>query len=200
MNIPAIGNFVNDLASGNVFGAIDSALGLLITPRRSIGTIFPDVTLREVGRDDMVVTDHPVEKGAPVSDHAFKRPATVELQYAWSNSTAGYEGYVQEVYEQLLQLHNSRKPFDISTGKRLYSNMLITSLMQNTDQVNEYGLFVQCECREIIFAETQTVQGASQEDQASPEATAGVNNIGTVQAKKVDIGSINSGYRWPLAA
>jgi len=181
MNIPAIGNVVNSLASGNIVGALDAALGLLITPQRSIGTIYPGVTLSEVHRDDMVVTDHPVEKGAPISDHAFKRPVSVELRYAWSNSTAGYEGYVQEVYEALQQLQNSRVPFDISTGKRLYPNMLMTSLMVITDVPNEFALMVQCECREVIIAETQTVQGAAQKDHANPSATAGAGNSGLAQ-------------------
>lgn len=176
---------VNSLMSGDIGGALDSLLGLLITPQRSIGTIYPDVTLREIGRDDMVVTDHPVEKGAPISDHAFMRPVAVELTYTWSDSTAGYEGYAKEIYESLLQLQKERKPLDISTGKRLYSNMLITSLQQNTDVVNEFALLVQCECREVIIAETQTVQGAPQKDQAEPKATAATQNTGTSQAQPV---------------
>ncbi|KEY04548.1 hypothetical protein IL59_0209075 [Brucella suis bv. 4 str. 40] len=57
----------------------------------------------------MVFTDHPVEMGAPISDHAFKCPIAVELRYARSNSTAGYEGYVQEVYEVLFARQNSRE-------------------------------------------------------------------------------------------
>lgn len=185
MSIPAIGNMVGNFATGFMWGAIDAAFGLLIIPQRSIGTIFPDVTLQEIGRDDMVVTDHPVELGAPISDHAFKRPVSVELRYAWSNSTAGYEGYVQEVYEALLALQNSREPFEISTGKRIYQNMLITSLTQYTDPENEFGLLVSCECREVIIAETQTVKAVSQKDQKKPAATAGVANAGTQQAKPV---------------
>lgn len=179
MAIPALGSF----ATGFVWGAIDAAFGLLITPQRSIGTIFPDVTLQEIGRDDMVVTDHPVEMGAPISDHAFKRPVAVELRYAWSNSTAGFEGYVQEVYEALLALQNSREPFEISTGKRLYSNMLITSLTQYTDPENEFGLLVACECREVIIAETQTVKAVSDKHLQDPAATAGVKAMGPMSLK-----------------
>lgn len=183
MSIPALGNMIGNFATGFVWGAIDAAFGLLITPQRSIGTIFPDVTLQEIGRDDMVVTDHPVEMGAPISDHAFKRPVSVELRYAWSNSTAGYEGYVQEVYQALLDLQNSREPFEISTGKRIYQNMLITSLTQYTDPENEFGLLVSCECREVIIAQTQTVKAVSQKNQKSPAATAGVQSAGTRQVK-----------------
>lgn len=185
MSSSSFGAAVGNFATGFVWGAIDAAFGLLITPQRSIGTIFPDVTLQEIGRDDMVVTDHPVEMGAPISDHAFKRPAAVELRYAWSNSTAGYEGYVQEVYEALLALQNSREPFEISTGKRLYSNMLITSLTQYTDPENEFGLLIACECREVIIAQTQTVQAVADKHMREPAATAGVQTIGPMSLKPV---------------
>ncbi|SCD25496.1 phage baseplate protein [Brucella inopinata] len=185
MAIPALGNAIGNFATGFVWGAIGAAFGLLITPQRSIGTIFPDVTLQEIGRDDMVVTDHPVEMGAPISDHAFKRPAAVELRYAWSNSTAGYEGYVQEVYEALLALQNSREPFKISTGKRLYSNMLITSLTQYTDPENEFGLLVACECREVIIAETQTVKAVADKHLSEPAATGSVKSMGPMSLKPI---------------
>ena len=73
--------------------------------------------------------------------------------------------------------------------------MLMTSLMVITDVPNEYGLMVQCECREVIIAETKTVQGAAQKDQANPAATAGTQNTGTVQAQPVNVGTIGS-HQW----
>lgn len=92
---------------------------------------------------------------------------------------------MQEVYEALFALQNSREPFEISTGKRIYENMLITSLTQYTDPVNEFGLLVSCECSEVIIAQTQTVKAVNQKNQKSPAATAGVQNAGTQQAKPV---------------
>lgn len=43
-------------------------------------------TLREVHRDTLEITDHPIEQGAAISDHAFKRPAEVVIECGWSNT------------------------------------------------------------------------------------------------------------------
>jgi hypothetical protein len=57
-------------------------------PNASAGPVQPFVahaTLEEIHRDDLEITDHPVE-GAMVSDHAYMRPAEVVIRCAWSNS------------------------------------------------------------------------------------------------------------------
>ncbi len=40
----------------------------------------------ESHHDAMVITNHPVQLGATVSDHMYKLPAEVTLRYGWSNS------------------------------------------------------------------------------------------------------------------
>lgn len=62
---------------------------ILIRPKRSIGSIVAQVTLQEVHQDTLEITDHPVEMGAIISDHAFKRPAELVITCAWSNSPSG---------------------------------------------------------------------------------------------------------------
>ncbi len=44
------------------------------------------VTINELHTDELEITDHPVDSGAQVSDHAFMHPSEVVLQLAWSNS------------------------------------------------------------------------------------------------------------------
>ncbi len=78
---------------------IDDAFALITTGSRQIGTLIPDVVVREAQRDEMVITDHPVETGAAISDHAFLRPVEVEMQVGWSDSTGGYVGYARDAYE-----------------------------------------------------------------------------------------------------
>jgi hypothetical protein len=48
--------------------------------------IIPDATIEEVHTDDMEITDHPVEQGVAVADHAFKRPAEVVITAGFSDS------------------------------------------------------------------------------------------------------------------
>ena len=47
---------------------------------------FPDVTLEETHMDEVVPTDHPVERGAMISDHAIVMPAELSMVVGWSNS------------------------------------------------------------------------------------------------------------------
>jgi hypothetical protein len=62
---------------------------LIIRPTRKIGPFVAQVTITESHSDELEITQHPVEQGAAISDHAFKRPAELTLTVGWSNSPAG---------------------------------------------------------------------------------------------------------------
>lgn len=158
----------------------DDAFALITMGSRRIGFIIPHVVVQESHRDDLIITDHPVEMGAAISDHAFKRPCEVEMACGWSNSTAGSYGFVQLVYQELLSLQAAREPFSISTGKRIYQNMLISSLALTTDQKTEEALMVMVRAREVIIVSTQTTQ-APPSAMKSPAQTQSMSGGGTVQ-------------------
>jgi len=76
--------------TGFVSAALQIGLqSILIKPKRSIGPLVAQVTLQEVHTDTLEITDHPVEQGASITDHAFKRPAELIITCAWSNSPDG---------------------------------------------------------------------------------------------------------------
>lgn len=54
--------------------------------------IVAHATINEQHTDTLEITNHPVEIGASISDHAFKHPAEVVLQLGWSNSTPNGRG------------------------------------------------------------------------------------------------------------
>ena len=62
----------------------------IFNPTLPDGTTLPDIiaqaTIEEHHIDEMEITEHPVQQGAMVTDHAFKRPAEVTLHLGWSNS------------------------------------------------------------------------------------------------------------------
>lgn len=84
--------------SGFVQAALQLGLqSFLIRPKRGIynavsddGTSIPDIiaqaVIEERHSDVLEITEHPVEQGAAIADHAFKRPAEVTLTLGWSNS------------------------------------------------------------------------------------------------------------------
>lgn len=198
------------LASGAANVYLES---LLIRPKRSVGTFTAPATVEELHHDEIDITDHPVELGASISDHAFRRPSELRIRCAWSNSPAvslpttalpigamsdamqaimgtayqvavalsgnGGQDIIQETYANLYKLQQSFAPFDVVTGKRKYSNMLMRSLMVHTDQKTENILSVVMECREVIIATTQLLTLPNAAAMASPQKTAPVKNGGT---------------------
>jgi hypothetical protein len=85
--------------SGFVTAAAQLGLtSLLIKPERGITSpLLPDgetyledivaqAVIEERHVDQLEVTEHPIEVGASVSDHAFKLPPEVIIRMAWSNS------------------------------------------------------------------------------------------------------------------
>lgn len=161
------------------------------SPRRSInstlGTFSLYVTIEERHHDELVITDHPVEQGAAISDHAYKKPSELTMTIGWSNSslssigTLQFGNYSRSTYQDLLALQKQRVPFDVSTGKRKYTNMLIQSLDTTTDAKTENSLIVTLHCREVIIVQTTTTQLQPAQNMASPQKTASISNTGTKQ-------------------
>lgn len=182
----------------------EPSYALLQSSARAIGTILADVTVEENHRDEVIITQHPVEGGGVIADHAYKRPAELEIRCGFSNASAGYVGYVQEQYEALLKLQLDRQLFDVYTGKRRYRNMLIRGLSVATDPRSENILMASVALQEVVLVSTQTTgtgtntaaTGGSS-DQDNPASTGSVTNGGTVAATNVGpqafIGAFNPG-------
>ena len=190
-------------------GLLTEIGSILYSAQRSIAGVIPDCAVREQHSDELEITQHPVETGSAITDHAFKRPSTLVLEYGWSNSSlltalagAVVSGelpafsfgaqQVRQIYEQLLALQNSRVPFSVVTGKRLYTNMLMEGLSTTTDAATENALLVTATCREIIIVSTQTTTVAPQANQAIPASTAGITNVGQVQPIPVTPSAANT--------
>lgn len=160
--------------------ALLNLLPLIFVRPRSIGGFTANVTVEEVARDEVVLTDHPVEQGAQVSDHAFKKPVSIVIRCAYSNSAAqalGNPNYVQDTYQKFLTLQATLEPFDVVTGKRSYRNMMMLGLTVTTDQKYEYALNMTVDCREVILVQTQSTSLPAT-GMKSPQLTSGVTNVG----------------------
>ena len=186
-------------ALGNVgsIPGVESVGSLLLAGQgRTIMGLFTDVTVEEKHTDEIEITEHPTEVGAPINDHAFKKPPELKIQVGWSESAGRLEGLVGNtalggdlslviVYEALQKLQGSFVPLIVMTGKRLYTNMLIKSLSVTTDLTSENALMVEIHFKKINLVKTsQTVVAV--ENQTNPAETSGVSDNGTVQPKPVE--------------
>jgi len=193
------------LISGSSFSNV-----LALPKKLTLGDIQVETSLEEVFHDTLQITEHPVDSGALITDHSFKRPAEVHLQCGWSNSslkalvgivTGFFSGgsqsdssYVGGIYSRLLALQESRKPFSITTTLRKYDKMLITALQVTRDQKTSQVLLVSATCRQVIIVSTKTATLPPKENQANPQSTAETENAGPKQLKK---GSPSSGGAVP---
>ncbi|EMA1800174.1 hypothetical protein SD377_000777 [Cronobacter turicensis] len=171
---------------------------------RKIGLIVPDVVVTEKHNDTLEITEHPVENGAPVADHAFKRPPELIMEVGFSGggslldlldtSSIGISAGLspKEVYQQLLDLQESRVPFDVVTGKRLYNNMLIRVLDVTTDRTSENVLMATLTLRGVNITSTQRISVADKVDMDMGVNTSAVQNAGVKSTKPINNQSILS--------
>ncbi|MEZ2410560.1 phage baseplate protein [Bosea sp. RCC_152_1] len=161
---------------------LDDTFALIRRPGVTIDTMVPDVMVREAGRDTLITTDHPVESGAAISDHAFKMPAEIEMIVGWSDSTGGYTGYSDEAYQMLLAIQARRQPIEVSTGRRNYQNMLPVGIQETRDESTANVLMCSLRLREIIIVNTQTTT-APKSAQANPAKTGSTTDVGQQSLK-----------------
>jgi hypothetical protein len=176
------------IAEAAALELISSVLG---SRARAIGPMIADVTIEEHHVDEMIITEHPIEQGAPVTDHAYLRPAVVTIRVGWSSSSAtalGAPFFINGVYTAFRALQQSRIPFPVFTGKRLYQKMLVQRLSVTTDERSENALICTAECRQVIITNTQTVMLPDASVMASPQGTAPVQNLGNGQLIPTGVG------------
>jgi hypothetical protein len=160
-------------------------------------SIIPQVVLEESGEDVLRTTDHPVEQGSNVTDHAYKMPAEVQVRAGWSFAGQGANpggvlgalsailpvgsdpSYLSTLYAQLLDVQAQRYLVTLVTGKRTYNNMLLTHLSQRTDEKTENTLMIVANFREIIFAQTQVVSIPDASVMKNPQINQATTDAGT---------------------
>lgn len=178
------------------------------SPVRKFGDFQGYLTMEEQHSDTVEITDHPIEQGAAITDHAFKRPAELTLKISWSNSPnnggllGGIRGLfstgsilvsnilgnnvnqVKEIYQKLLKAQADREPLEVFTGKRTYTDMLIRSLDVVTDQRTENVLMITVSFKQIIRVTTTTltIEQVPPANQRNPQATQAPTNAGNKTA------------------
>jgi hypothetical protein len=167
---------------------IDPTPAVIVPKGRSIipmgqAAITATAWIEEQHRDELVITEHPVETGAAVSDHAYKRPAECTIRVGWA--PGGPNNFdILAIYDQLRKLQADRILFDLYTGKQHYINMLFATLGVVTDEHNENVLIIMGLCKQVLLVNTSTTTAptpsANPAQQANPQTTAAPADKGTV--------------------
>ena len=159
--------------------------------------IIPDVTIEEMHTDEVVVTKHPVDFGAQISDHAYKNPAQVICTFGWSDSSRLINSLisgsilqgvtnVRDVYDRFLELMKKREVLTLSTGKRSYDAVIITKISTRTTADTESALILNVTFTEIIRVAAQVV---SLSQAKNPSKYSGTKNRGNVGYNATAVGT-----------
>jgi hypothetical protein len=96
-----------------------------IPPTRSFAGISGYVTINENTNDSLEITQQPVQQGASISDHAFKKPVSLSIQILFGNnilkSIAGlsvtvpaFTQSLSDIYNTLLALQQPQAPAPVA--------------------------------------------------------------------------------------
>lgn len=156
---------------------------VVFRPRRRIADFDAYLCIDETGSDDLELTEHPVQQGAAITDHAFVKPAQLAIRAQFNEFDSGMP--LDELYRRLLELQSSRIPFDVVTGKRLYKNMLFKSLSVTTDQYTSNVLSITAQLQEIIIVSVEVTTVPPRDRQAEPGRTGATERAGQKKAQPV---------------
>lgn len=196
--------WLGEIVGRVAFRIVDILSTLFHQQSRKIGMIVPSVVISEKHTDMLEITEHPVEVGAAVADHAYKKPSEVvmEVGFAGGGALLDFASNLtatsllglspQQTYQELLGLQESRIPFDVVTGKRLYSNMLIRALEVTTDKTTENVLSAVLTLREVIISRTQQITVADKTNMKEGASTSAVQNSGNKTTKPPDTSLLKS--------
>lgn len=160
-------------------GFMQQAISLFpVQPLRKFGSIEVNVVLNESTNDTLTITKQPVQQGASITDHAFKEPTVFQASILQNDNL---NKSLSKVYQEILDLQASRVPFSIVTPKRIYPNMLISSIGQTTDKKTENILALLLSCQEVILVAVTTTQ-VPRAKQRKPAATGKTEAVGKKSA------------------
>jgi hypothetical protein len=150
--------------------------------RRSIGEFTGYVCMTEDSSDDLEITEHPVQNGASITDHAYLKPASVTIRFVYTPGLTPLD----QIYENLRDLQSLREPFSIVTGKRVYKDMLFKSIRVNTDAKTENVLSLVGDFQQVILVGVETTTVPATDKQKIPEKTSATENKGDKKAEPID--------------
>lgn len=153
---------------------------LIITPGK--GVVEIDALTQVTHQADVEVTEHKVEVGADISDHARLKPEVLTLVGLVSNTSigtqirrtisvdggvdftssvladvpAGAPGRAEEAYAKLRQIKDARQLVQVLTELRTYRNMMLISLTVPREPTTGDALHFTAVFKEIRFTQIQT--------------------------------------------
>lgn len=148
---------------------------------RRIADFTAYLTIEESGEDELEICEHPVQDGAEITDHAYKKAPILNVTISFSQAETFTP--LDETYSAMLELQESRIPFDVVTGKRKYESMLFKSIRVTTDKMTDNVLAVQAVLKHIKIVQVVKTTVPPRAKQSNPAKTGATTKAGTKKAQ-----------------
>jgi len=173
---------LQDLVAANT-SLVDDNAAMIFQSKIMIGSIIPNCVIEETYEDTVQITTHPVERGANMSDHAFMLPMGLSMKVAWADYKGKNSQYSVDMYKKLRDLQAKLEPLTVSTGKRVFQNMMIVGISVTNDQKTKHAVLADVRFKEIrqagVVTEFRVVPAPK--DQSSPQSTQDQKDLGKTQ-------------------
>ncbi|WP_303229410.1 phage baseplate protein [uncultured Dialister sp.] len=144
------------------WGGIPSAQ--LVYCKTNVGGLFFDAVLNVSTTHSAVITSHPVQTGANISDHMYLEPVQISMEIGMSDAMDSMVqgqwmgAYTKSVsaYRKLCELQAARIPFTVMTRLNAYKNMVIKSISVPDDYTTQYALKATIELQQLLIATVAT--------------------------------------------
>lgn len=100
--------------------------------KNKLGAIELDLTIDEMHQRNAEVSDFPIESGGQIQDHISNGPRKLTITGFITDTPVEFgfalSSRVQDTFDALEELFDSRTPFDVVSGLKSYKNMCFESL------------------------------------------------------------------------
>ncbi|MFT8350027.1 phage baseplate protein [Clostridium saccharoperbutylacetonicum] len=119
------------------------------------------------------ITEHPIQTGASISDHAYMEPRALTFEIGMSDVMQDLSLYVSGIksfnvgdsvsrsvnaFTIIQKLQSDRIPIDVYTRLGIYKNMLIESIMVPDSKETPYALKATISLKELLVVNVTTVK------------------------------------------
>ena len=177
--------------------------------RASIGSITIDASISEDHVSTAELTENPVEDGGDITDHVRIKPLELTIEgvisdtpvtFSVINNISGIINTVTSIfgntsrsvdaYNELIKLQQSRDPFKVVTGLKVYENMILTELSIPRTAQTGNAIHFSATMRQIQIAKSETT-GISTRSLSTSVTSLGQKNVNLGQ-KVTETASENS--------
>lgn len=143
------------------WGHTGGSLANMAMEKVNIGGFFMDAVFHTNTEHSLTITQHPVQTGANLADHAFINPIRIAMDIGISDAMAyrspgcyDEPGETKSIsaYRTLRKLQEQRTPLKVLTRLDTYENMLIESINVNDDVSTQNALKASIELTQVPVA------------------------------------------------